>query len=327
MSEHVLVSPLGFSPGAVSGLAFALIEASYPVSRVITLGTSHEDVHSAARHLENLFHEVDDILYEPYFIPAEELRERDDSTNAFVAQMGLALESARPEENIVHVGVTGGRSGMGALAALATNLYGAEHLWHFWVAEEIEKGGRQQDLRPPFTIDNRYLNPTVEDGLYELVELPFIDLRPLHHLIWEYHKNGTVPLDTPLTRLLRQGQFRRLQDVFPAGLTISSADELIEMIRQYPDLERPEQRKVDVRLGRILENAGVSDAATTDRLLKLMEAGLPGEQVWVLAAAAEDRTGFWQWLQENQDLIKTGSTVTAVILKGLEIWLKTQGFM
>ncbi len=327
MCEHVLVSPLGFSPGAVSGLAFALIKAYYPISRVITLGTSHPDVRSAANYLKNLFDEEEDMEYEPCFISAKELRETDDSTNTFVSKMGLALESARPGENIVHVGVTGGRSGMGALAALATNLYGAEHLWHFWVAEEIERGGRLQDLRPPFTRDNRYLNPTVEDGLYELVELPFVDLRPLHDLIWEYHKNGTVPLDTPLTRLLRQGQFRRLQDVFPAGMTISSADELIALIQQYPDLDRLEQRKADVRLGHILENAGMADEATTDRLLRLMEAGLPGERVLILAAEAEDRTGFWQWLQEHQDLIKAGSTVTGVMLKGLEIWLKTQGYM
>lgn len=327
MSEHVLVSPLGFSPGAVSGLAFALMEADYPISRVVTLGTSHQDVQGAAQILKNLFRDMEEMAYESLHIAATELRRTDDSTADFVAQMGLALESANQNGNTVHVGVTGGRSGMGALAALATNLYGADHLWHFWVTDDIEKGGRLHELSGSYTIDNRYLNPTIQEGSYEIVELPFVDLRPLHPLIWDYHRNGRLPQDTPLAQLLTKGQVKRLQDVFPAGLTISKADELVEMIQSYPQLERDKQDKAMIRLGRILTGAGVTDEATEDRLRKLMQAGLPVEHVLTLAANVEDKTGFWHWLQDNKDQISTTTTVAGFVLNGLELWLKVKGYI
>ncbi len=326
MSEHILIAPLGFSPGAVSGLAFALMEADHPISQVITLGTSHPDVIASAQILKTLFYEMGDMAYTPLHIRAKELREEDDSANSFVSQMGLALKEANKDGNTVHVGVTGGRSGMGALAALATNLYGADHLWHFWVSEDIEKGGRLRDLPQPFTMDNRFLNPTVEDGAYEIVELPFVDLRPLHPLIWEYYRNGRFLQDSPLSQLLTQSQAKRLQDIFPPELSITKADELTAIIQAYPTLNRDEQNKSMVQLGRILSTAGVIKEATEGRLLKLIQADLPADQILTLPVKDEDKKGFLKSLQENSDLIAAAASVGGLIIKGVELWLKGKGY-
>ena len=325
MSEHVLVSPLGFSPGAVSGLAFALIEENYPISWVITVGTAHEDVKASAQILETLFHDMD-ILYKPLHIPATELRQSEDSTDAFVSHMGLALESACKDRNKVHVGVTGGRSGMGALAALATNLYGADHLWHLWVEDYIEKGGRSKNLLP--TIENQFLNPTVVPDAYELVDLPLVDLRPLHPIIWEYYKDGREPdPHSALYQLFQGGQIKRLQDVFPAGLTMSKADELINLIRTYKDMDPGDQDKAMMELGSILAHAGVIDEATKTKLQKLVKAGLPSNEVLAIAKTANDKMDFWKVILKNQDTIGVTSNVIAAMLQGIVLYLQIKGFM
>lgn len=328
MGEHVLVSPLGFSPGAVTGLAIALMENNYPISHVITVGTSHDNVHKAARYLENLFHELEDLVYEPRYIKGNELRDEEDAAHEFVAHMGLALEAASQNNNIVHVGVTGGRSGMGALAALATNLYGADFLWHMWVTEEIERGGRVTDLEEPLTLENRYLNPTLEEGAYELVSLPFIDLRPLHPLIWEYHRTGKAPdTDSPLYRLFVGGQAQRLQDVFPAGLTLKLADELIALIQSYPTQSSDEQARSLVHLGAILTQAGITEPSTEDRLRKMMQAGLGGDALQRILDGDKDKVGFWQWVKTHQGELTVSGTFTTIILQGLELFLKARGYL
>jgi len=130
----------------VSGVAFALWRGvsegdniiHYPINRVATVGTSHSEVREAAQCLQPLF-AAEGIEYHAEFITQEELKGNDQSVSNFVTRLGDLFDRYRDEK--LHIAVTGGRSGMGALAALAASLYGADFLWHLWVPETIEAKG------------------------------------------------------------------------------------------------------------------------------------------------------------------------------------------
>lgn len=244
MTEHVLVSPLGFAPGAVSGVYFALKEyQDLAVDKVITVGTGHDAVRDASAKLETLFRCVGNVTYKSCYIDATDLRGQErDASGPFAARMGLYVDRAHRAEQTVHVAVTGGRSGMGALAALAAQLYQADHLYHLWVHEEIERLGIIEARPDP---QNRYINPTVEKGLCELVDLPFANLSGLvkdvqhsptelsEHWVDLVGEKAPIALDT-------------LTGYVPPGLSLRSARELLGLSEQwYFQEETPPAGQVD----------------------------------------------------------------------------------
>jgi len=232
MTQHVLVSPLGFAPGAVSGVYFVLRKKHVEVDQVITVGTAHRYVRNAAATLETLFRRVGNVDYKQCYIDAIDLKgpERD-ASGPFAARLGLYVDRAHQAQQTVHVAVTGGRSGMGALAALAAQLYRADHLYHLWVNEEIEREGIARATPDP---NNRYVNPTVEDGLCELVSLPFADLSGLVDEM-RGHRAGPPPEDWPADRLVGKAPatFDTLTHYVPAGLSRANARRLYGLINRW----------------------------------------------------------------------------------------------
>ena len=233
MTEHVLISPLGFAPGAISGVYFALEKQKVKVTQVITVGTAHSHVRNAAATLESLFRQVGGVNYKPCYIDAQDLRGRErDASGPFAARMGLYIQQAHDSKQVVHVAVTGGRSGMGALAALAAQLYRADYLYHLWVDEEIEREGIARATPDP---KNRYVNPTVAEGLCELVSLPFADLSRIVEALPKYRAGEPVPADWSASRLV--GEDSVLLDTLihyaPAGLSLGSARELLGLGEQW----------------------------------------------------------------------------------------------
>lgn len=336
MTDHVLISPLGRSPGAVSGVALALIGGhntigeNFNISRVITVGTSHPKVKAAARILKSVFNYTE-ILYEEQGIEAAELREGDGSANAYMQRFGQVLEEVNADQATVHVAVTAGRAGMGALAALSTNLYGTDYMWHFWVHDDIASRGDVDLLEPPLTIDNVHLNPTLEEGSYELVDLPAPDLRPLHPVIWEYLREDKVPdVTSPLYPLFASGKIRRLQDIFPATLTMSQADRILELRQQYPGADEATRQDIMAEFWRIIGRSTIIDDEAYQRLQKLVTSGASAEKVLAIARRAEDKTGFWHWVENNQDKIAmAAATATAsdFLLNAIQLWLQFQGYI
>jgi hypothetical protein len=236
VSEHVLVSPLGFSPGAVSGVYFALQEQGIQIERVITVGTGHDGVRHAAGTLDMLFRRVEGVTYKACFIDAQELRGRiPDASGPFAARVGLYVHRARQAGQTVHVAVTGGRSGMGALAALAAQLYRAHHLYHLWVDAEIERGGADpRRVRPDPS--NEFVNPTAKGPeAWNLVELPFVDLSGLLQDAAKYRSSGQVPESWTAQRLVGEGpaMLKALSHYVPAGLTFARARELLELVAEW----------------------------------------------------------------------------------------------
>lgn len=353
MTEHVLISPLGFAAGAVSGVYFALKEREVAAEKVITVGTRHEDVRNAADILARLFRRVGDVDYNPCYIDAIDLKgpERN-ASGPFAARMGLYIDQARNAGQTVHVAVTGGRSGMGALAALAAQLYRADHLYHLWVDEEIELHGI---ARAEPDIQNKYVNPTIEPDLCELVALPFADLSDLTEGI--NYKQGAQFLETRTAHhLVQEGpaMLKALSYYVPAGLSLGSAHELLNLVQQWreqgewiiddipgqarkiPSADKSKQEKIWQRALSILYTAGALDDGSRRRLRELMRDSIADDygQRALEKAAQGDDLGFFKWLTQNEEalatlskVVTTGASVGTFVLKGIELWLKSQGMM
>jgi hypothetical protein len=231
MTQHVLISPLGFAAGAVSGVYFALqAYQGVHVDKVITVGTRHDEVRNAAATLGDLFPLLGDVEYQSHYIDAEYFKGKErDASGPFAARMGLYIDQAHKAGHIVHVAVTGGRSGMGALAALAAQIYRADHLYHLWVDSKIERDGIAKALPDP---QNKYINPTVEDGLCELVNLPFVNLAGLIEAV----KQSPTELPEPWAERLTEKPPIALDTLLgyvPPGLSLRSARELLGLGEQW----------------------------------------------------------------------------------------------
>jgi hypothetical protein len=319
-TEGVLVSPLGLSPGAVSGVYFKLAER-FAIRKVITLGTSDSQVISAAnQYLAPLFAHQG-IEYEPIHIPEPELRGGNRVVKPYVALWGLMLENARQQGRQVHVAVTAGRSGMGALAALAASLYGADYLWHFWVRQDIERQGAlgQGALRPslpPQMAQNLLLNPTLEPEACDIVALPFTNLRPLHPLIWQYRWTGALPdaPALPLDALLAWIKTDDFDHIFPAGITFAAAQQIMDCRRRYNEAPQDERSQYLQELGDLLQQRGVVNNAECERLVALLlDERQNCEELIALAKQSRDYTGFWNWMVANTAVIQATFYITTTL--------------
>lgn len=328
----ILVSPLGLAPGAVSGVYFALQKEGFEIDKVITVGTSNTDVIRAAkRYLAPIFtHQGVD--YDPIHIPADDLRGGSRQVRPYVAMTGLALEQAQREGEEVHIAVTAGRSGMGALAALATNLYGADYMWHFWVRADIEIEGQVENLRRLIRseqmVKSKLLNPTVEAQAWEIVRLPFLDLRPIQDMLRSYAREGKLPPESPLARLFARADIKDFTEVFPAGLTMADADQLMKLKARYAEIEDPRKRaSLMVDVGEILQRAGVVEPGEKEKLINLVNGNAAPEALVDFAKEAKDRVGFWMWIQQNKDSLDFILATTGFFLNALEIYLQFRGYI
>lgn len=296
MSEHVLISPLGLSPGAASGVYFALQAQGIPIARVITVGTRDTRVQSAGGTLIQLFRREPDVAYKPCYIYQEELDQA--ASGPFAARMGLYIDKARQAGQTVHVAVTGGRSGMGALAALAAQIYRADRLYHLWVREDIEREGANPNQ--PAERSNLYLNPTVAGrDAWNLVKLPFADLSDWYEDAQKYRASGQFPENWTAARLVTEGpaMLEALAAYVPAGLTIQQARELLDIVSEWREEvewvapDDPSQKihhgKIDLaaqkalweRALAILYSAGAVDETTLQDLRELWKDSISDDYV------------------------------------------------
>lgn len=301
--EHTLISPLGLSPGAVSGVAFGLSrgvgesQQSYPISRVVTVGT--ESVRKSANCLAPLFADAG-IEYIPLFIAQDELKQTDKSVPDFITRLGTVFETYK--ESTIHVAVTGGRSGMGALAALAASLYGADYLWHLWVPTTIEEKGHIDKLPQPYKASNEFLNPPE----YELVSLPFVNLGPLHTIFWQYYRSEklsasvteNVQLEAMLSHMLT-GEMQ-LADVYPGGISLREKQFVEQQFADYQTASATEKGKRQGAIVRLLYRAGVVDKAKQTELLDLLELEYPLPDLINLAQETQTVHALWPYLLENK---------------------------
>lgn len=336
MTEHILLSPLGMSPGAVTGAAFAL-QQHEPITRVVTLSTNHAKVRLASQFVaEVLASAAQPIDYSPEFLDTPELRRSDDTATTFMTRFELLIQEARQQVGDggkIHVAITAGRSGMGVLAASAASMYGADRLWHLWVSEDIELRGHVDVLPRPLTrASMRYLDPTPYVDEFELVPLPLTDLRPLHPHLWMYRQTGYMPPpDHPFFHLFKTGAIQRFQEIFPAEMTMKQADDILELQARFAQADSREQNEIALELLRILGRTGDTGSEFYQRMARLVMRGAEPGAFMRLIAESPSSSGFWAKLNERADELETmltlGLTGGSFLLNLVIVYLQVTGYL
>jgi hypothetical protein len=197
---NILLSPIGRSPGAVTGIYYALAEQEtrVQIDAVVLLSTAMPQVKEAAKMVKQVLG-PDKVVVLP--LRAAENKEpshdfNDEATAlSFIQLANAVLEHGNREGDRVYIGISGGRSSMGALATLSAYVYGAAGIYHLWVDEKIEaQGDITQLLNMRSSERANILKPPVEQR--RLVSIP---LAPFDTL-WDRGRLGQVLAQRPEAR-------------------------------------------------------------------------------------------------------------------------------
>jgi hypothetical protein len=144
--ERVLLASVGLSPGAVTGLYYALARAGKPVSQVRTFSSTDQDVRDAVGICEKEFQRLG-VNYGNRFFDAEDIAS-DADAQAFKSTFYGLLQEALEDDAEIVVGITGGRTVMGALMAIVAQTTAPDRvlLYHLDVEDDIEADGRLPQL-------------------------------------------------------------------------------------------------------------------------------------------------------------------------------------
>jgi len=204
---RILLSPLGRSPGAVSGLYHALEESGVSVDRLIVLATSDPAVQRSADMLREHFYDKP-----AGFLTIQKISAGDDpemvderAVYGFIHRVNAVLYNARHAGDEVHIGIAGGRKSMSALATLSAYVYGAAAVYHFWVHEEIERYGDIYNLPPPGKKREWVMHPSkyqpsefnqVGEHSCRLVSIPLVPF----DRVWDHERLAKVLAENPQAR-------------------------------------------------------------------------------------------------------------------------------
>lgn len=189
--SNILLSPIGRSPGAVTGIYYALQRQDPPVliDRVILLCTAMPQVkQSASIVAEAIGRDKVHILslrtqnQQTYTMDFD----HEEAALDFIMHANAVLAHARWANDKVYIGISGGRSSMGALVTLSAYIYGATGVYHLWVDQDIEEKGDVGRLPPLRTERAYYLNPPPEKS--RLIGLPLASFDPR----WFYERLGVA---------------------------------------------------------------------------------------------------------------------------------------
>jgi hypothetical protein len=139
---RVLLASLGLSPGAVTGLYHALALAGKPVTCVVTFSPTNCDVRDAAGICQDEFSQLG-VPYTNYLLDLEDIAS-DGDAREFKGTFTHLLQQNLDSGAEVLVGITGGRTVMGALMAIVVQTTAPDRvtLYHLDVDDDIEQDGR-----------------------------------------------------------------------------------------------------------------------------------------------------------------------------------------
>jgi hypothetical protein len=139
---RVLLASLGHSPGAVTGLYYALAREGKPATRVVTFAPSDQDTRDAAGICEDEFRQLG-VPYTNHFLDLEDIADDGDAREFKAAFASLLQESLHSGAEVL-AGITGGRTIMGALMTIVAQTSAPEQvtLYHLDVDSDIEEDGR-----------------------------------------------------------------------------------------------------------------------------------------------------------------------------------------
>lgn len=291
MSRHILVTPIGRSPGAVTGAYLALSSRAgmgYDIDEVVTIGTGDLLVQQAQQFVDDVFKLNDERIcakHTPMNIDAAELDE--ESSFAYLEMWKKVLRGAREAQQPPRVSIclTPGYAGMSGLAVLATNFYGADELLHFWIPEEITKISAINHPQHPrlADLDVVQINPfAADDPQWEMVPLSFTSLDALYPIIREYieSEKKTYPaIDTVWYHLSKLANYNELIAEFER-LPPKAVEELILLAPgNFAALYRERQLEIELSFDRIMRHYHITDEALRDSLWQAVKSARSGEQL------------------------------------------------
>jgi len=238
--SNILLSPLGRSPGAVSGLYHALDESGVGIDRLIVLATADTAVQESARALRYHFQ-----AKPKEFLIIQPVSSKDDpdmvderAVYGFIHRVNAVLYNKQPDDR-VYIGIAGGRKTMSALATLSAYIYGAAAAYHFWVHEEIERCGdifdlpsqprKREWIMHPSKFHPSEFNQSGEHS-HQLVSIP---LAPFDRL-WDQERFSEILAENPYARqaLLRAASERERQEIEALRSQHLTLEETIHRARQ-----------------------------------------------------------------------------------------------
>lgn len=226
---NILLSPIGRSPGAVTGIYYALAEQEnvVQIDTVILLSTAMPQVKKAAQMVKETLGREKVIALPLRTTEDKPSHDFDDEATVlhFVHLANAVLDHGHRAGAAMYIGISGGRSSMGALATLSAYVYGAAGIYHLWVDEKIEEQGditQLLDMRRSERI--KILNPPADQR--RLISIP---LAPFDTL-WDRGRLGEVLAQRPEARkaLLRavtdmeMQQLKALQEQREASFEVVS---------------------------------------------------------------------------------------------------------
>jgi|GEM_PF-2419424 hypothetical protein len=332
--SDVLISPLGRSPGAVSGVYFALREKGFNIDRVVTVGTSHPVVIRASQDFLSRLFAALDVEYEAIHLEGLDFTSERKIVMLHTRRMGVEIERARAAGGQVHISVTGGRSGMGALAALAAQFYGASHLWHLSVPLEIEKMGDTEQLAGLIStsdfLASPALNPTLAgEQAYSLVSLPFSDFSGIKSLLTYYAQFGKLPdaASVAMLAFIKDAGLSvdMLRQVYPAGASFEDLDDYFRLVERYWQANEAHTREsILMEIGAWMERTGILAPEDRERLTLLLHANGSADEL--LQMVKKDPTGIWAYIKKIWNSIKNNKDQLDVLMKASDLFLKLGDF-
>jgi len=186
--QRVLVSPLGLSPGVVTGAFYALRDEGYgTMDKVVTIGTGKDLVRLCEKEIATELKEFEQecgthVEYEARHIAANEVRNADD-VRAFAELLEALLQEHEARNDMIYLSLTGGHKSMAAAVALAAQLHKPALVFHLFVEETVQQGGDiRQVLRRYGEAKRRCLNPPREQR--SIVEIPLLPVGEERDDLW-----------------------------------------------------------------------------------------------------------------------------------------------
>ena len=324
MSESVappkaaLISPLGHAPGAVSGVYYALHHQGIPVERVVAISSRDEKVRKAAEYVRRALPR--EVEYQSILLPMNDYRDGKRATMVYQRVFAWQVRLAQSQGYAVHVAVTGGRSGMGATAAMVAQFFGAQGLWHLWVRQDIEDSGQVDKIPDSPTPENLYLNPLkAGEDAWELVAVPFVDLSD-----WRTHPDrwaACCPAWPPERRREMMAMVRQISTLIEKD----AWEQIRTRLQEWPTLSREDKIRVAEALEDMLVEGGLlapgsrlAQVLVHARTVAELEASLGPYDLAGLFAQIRD------WIKEHpSESLSAGM----LFLQALELLLKVLGII
>lgn len=267
MSKHVLVSPVGRSPGAVTGVLLALRAEGWPIETLVALNSNDDKV-------QQTLSVIADICDHPNVnVKLDDVPVDDFHTTERMVDNPFVKVLERYADHQVHICITAGFGGMSGLAVLATNFYGADHIWHYWVPDEVSNKGHIDKMGSADYYELDHINP-VGKVEYKLVALPFLDPRNILPITRQFYESGGKV-------------FPDARSVWTHLATLSTAGAAIEAFERIPPraveelftiipptfngLPENDSLRIQVAMDSILRKYHINDEVLRDRIWRAMQ--------------------------------------------------------